>query len=215
MNQYKSLKDYVYNYISEKITEGSIVPNEKINEHLICEELEISRTPVREALIQLATEGYLDNIPRRGFRVRPIDETKAMELYMIIGNLESLACSLSMDLITIKEINDMKTLYDNMDKAITDSLYDVYFKLQSEFHDVFINICNSEELIRLLNQLKRSFMRQSYTNKETEIIREVFKKTNSEHKIIIELFEQKDKETLVNFIKDVHWNIKNAKFDSI
>lgn len=215
MNQYMSLKDHVYNYISEKINEGSLSPNEKISEQLICEELQISRTPVREALIQLATEGYLENLPRRGFRVRPIDENKAIEFYMIIGVLEGLAGSLSIESITNKDIDHMKKLVLSMDQAISIGFYDNYYKLQTEFHNTFINICNNDELIRLLNQLKRSFIRQSYINKDTEDLSEVLKKTNEEHKRMIELFEKKDRNGLEKYIKDVHWNAKNAKFDSI
>ncbi|WP_432404356.1 GntR family transcriptional regulator [Wukongibacter sp. M2B1] len=215
MNQYMSLKDHVYNYISQKITEGNLTPNEKINEQLICEELQISRTPVREALIQLTTEGYLENLPRRGFRVRPIDENKAIELYMIIGNLEGLASSLALEFITSKEIDYMKKLFTAMDQAISVGFYDNYYKLQAEFHNTFINICHNEELIRLLNQLKRSFIRQSYINQDTDDLFEILKKTNEEHKQIIELFEKKDREGLIRYIKDVHWNTKNAKFDSI
>jgi len=215
MNQYMSLKDHVYNYISEKINEGSLTPNEKINEQLICEELQISRTPVREALIQLATEGYLENLPRRGFRVRPIDENKAMEFYRIIGVLEGLAGSLSLEFITSKEVDHMKKLVIAMDQAIVSELYDNYYKLQTEFHNTFINICNNEELIRLLNQLKRSFIRQTYINEDSEDLFEVLKRTNEEHKKIIELFEKKDANDLERYLREVHWNTKNAKFDSI
>lgn len=215
MNQYMSLKDHVYNYISGKINEGSLMPMEKINEQLICEELQISRTPVREALIQLATEGYLENIPRKGFRVRPIDENKAMEFYMIIGVLEGLSAYHAVDFITTKEINHMKQLSIDMDEAIGMEFYDNYYKLQTEFHNTFINVSNNEELIRLLNQLKRSFIRQTYITQETEDLFDILKKTNEEHKEIIKLFELKDKEKLEKYLRNVHWNTKNAKFDSM
>ncbi|SKC84768.1 GntR family transcriptional regulator [Maledivibacter halophilus] len=215
MSQYMSLKDHVYNYISKKINEGSLTPNEKINEQLICEALQISRTPVREALIQLATEGYLENIPRKGFRVRPIDENKAMELYIIIGSLEGLAAIHALDFITSKEIKRMKKLVTDMDEAIDVKCFDDYYKLQARFHNTFINICNNEELIRLLNQLKRSFIRQTYITKETEDLTQILKRTNSEHNEIVNLFDLKDKEKLEKYIKDVHWNVRNARFDSI
>ncbi|MCT4620198.1 MAG: GntR family transcriptional regulator [Marinisporobacter sp.] len=215
MCHYLSLKNHVYNYISEKINEGTLTPNEKINEQLICKELQISRTPVREALIQLSTEGYLENIPRRGFRVKLIDEKKAMELYMLIGSLEGLAASLAINFITNKEISHMKKLVITMDKFIASELYNNYYKIQTEFHNIFINLCNNEELIRLLHQLKRSFIRQSYMEKATVDFVSILKKTNDEHKKIIELFESKDKKNLESYLRDVHWNTKNAIFDSI
>lgn len=215
MNTYMSLKDYVYDYISEKIQNGSLAPKQKINEQLICEKLKISRTPVREALIQLTTEGYLENLPRRGFRVKPIDEKKAVELYRIIGSLDSLASVLSVEFITKKDITSMKELIVSMDEAISNKSSNTYYKLQTEFHNVYINTCGNEELIRLLSQLRRSFIRQTYTNNGSLNLFEILQKTNDEHKVIADLFENKNKNELERYIKDVHWNIENAKFDSL
>lgn len=219
MYQYKSLKDHVYDYIAEKINDGSLSPNKKINEQIICEELRISRTPVREALIQLVTEGYLENLPRRGFIVRGIDEKKAMDLYRIIGRLDGLAAALAMDYITDKEITMMKVLMKSMEEAISSKAPDIYYKLQIEFHNVYISICGNEELIRLLNQLRKNFIRQTYSDKEigkgTENLFEVLRNTNAHHKVMVEIFERKDKCEIESYIRDVHWNIENAKFDSI
>ncbi|MDF2840335.1 MAG: GntR family transcriptional regulator [Clostridia bacterium] len=219
MNYYKSLKDYVYDYIAEKINDGSLTRDMRINEQLICEQLKISRTPVREALIQLTTEGYLENLPRRGFIVRGIDERKAMDLYIILGRLDGLAGALSMDYITKKEITMMKILITSMEKAIESKAPDIYYKLQIEFHNVYINLCRNEELIRLLNQLRKNFIRQTYADKEEDKgavnLFDVLKKTNDHHKVIVEIFERKDRAEIERYIRDVHWNIENAKFDSI
>ncbi len=76
MNAFLSLKDHVYNYISQAINEGRLKPNEKINEKMIMEDLNISRTPVREAFLELSVEGYLENVPRKGFHVKRVDEKK-------------------------------------------------------------------------------------------------------------------------------------------
>jgi DNA-binding GntR family transcriptional regulator len=215
MNQYLSLKEHVYNYIAEKINQGSITPEERISEQLICEELNVSRTPVREALIQLAAEGYLESLPRRGFIVRRIDEKKARDLYKIIGALDGMAATLSMDYITEKEIFEMKNLIKSMDKALADGLLDVYYRLQIEFHNVYINVCDNEDIIRLLNQLRKNFIKQTYSDKGSEDIFEVVQKTHSQHSIIVEIFEKRDKKEIERYLKDVHWNVDNAKFDSI
>ena len=81
MEKYKSLKDHVYDYIARQIMDGTLKPEQKINENVICEELNISRTPVREALIQLASEGVLKNRARKGFVVRALSEEEVAELY--------------------------------------------------------------------------------------------------------------------------------------
>ncbi|MBW1636376.1 MAG: GntR family transcriptional regulator [Deltaproteobacteria bacterium] len=62
--------------------------------------MNISRTPVREALIQSATEGYLENIPRKRFIVKRVDKNKAREIYGLLGVLEGFSASLSVYNIT-------------------------------------------------------------------------------------------------------------------
>lgn len=218
MSGYKSLKDHVYDYIAEKINDGSLTYDKKIDEQPISEELNISRTPVREALIQLATEGLLENVPRRGFFLRRVDEKKAMDLYRIIGTLDGLAGALAMDSISDKKITTMKDLITSMDQAIINKSLDLYYKLQIEFHNVYINLCQNEDLIRLLNQLRKNFIRQKYSEqkdyKEAIDIYELLRKINDDHRVIVEIFERRDTNEIEKYIRDVHWNVNNAKFDS-
>lgn len=218
MSGYKSLKDHVYDYIAGKINDGSLTFDKKIDEQPICEELNISRTPVREALIQLASEGLLENVPRRGFFLRRVDEKKAEDLYQIIGRLDGLAGALAMDYITDKEITEMKKFITLMDEAIINQSLDLYYKLQIEFHNVYINLCQNEDLIRLLNQLRKNFIRQKYSeqqdDKEQKDVFELLREINDDHRVIIEIFERRDTNEIEKHIRDVHWNVNNAKFDS-
>ena len=78
---YMSLKDHVYEYISESIKDGSLRPGDKINEQHLSDKLNVSRTPVREALIQLAAEGLRDAEPRRGLRAKPLILEEEQDLY--------------------------------------------------------------------------------------------------------------------------------------
>ena len=70
MSKYMLLKDHVYNYIVEQINAGEMVAGKKLNESAISKNLQVSRTPVREALIQLASDGLLENVPRKGFIIK-------------------------------------------------------------------------------------------------------------------------------------------------
>ncbi len=59
----RPLKDHVYDYISSRIDAGELSAGDRLSEQAICDAMGVSRTPVREALIQLASDGYLDNLP--------------------------------------------------------------------------------------------------------------------------------------------------------
>ena len=88
MEEIKTLKDHVYSYIAEQIRTGGMHPNQRVSETAICEALKISRTPVREALIQLTAEGVLEKQNRKGFVIKMISEerlhsfTKSSALWM-------------------------------------------------------------------------------------------------------------------------------------
>lgn len=211
--KFLTLKAHVYDYISKKIQEGSIKPNDKLNEQEICDELNISRTPVREALIQLAADGLLDSEPRKGFRVKPLTKEKAHNLYVIIGTLDALAASLAMDDLTKEDFDRMRKLQVEMEKSIAEGLLDVYYKLQIDFHDVYIDKCGNDELIHLMNQLRMRFIKQGYgvDGKMSKILSE----TNEEHGVIIELLEKKDPTELEDYIKLVHWNLAYSELDVI
>lgn len=214
MKEYMSLKDYVYNYISEKINSGELTVEDKLSEIKISEALNISRTPIREALIQLASDGYLENLPRRGFKVKRLDNQKALELYEIIGSLEGKAGSLSVDNLTPKDIKQMTTLINKMEEAISKNNYQKYHDLQIEFHQIYINKCGNIELINLLKKLKMNFIRKTYSVSELDDLSSVLHKTNEEHKEILRLLIEKDKIALQNYIDSVHWSTFNSKFDS-
>lgn len=215
MTEYMSLKDHVYKYISERINEGFLKPDDKINEQQIADALGISRTPIREALIQLASDGFLENMPRRGFRVKFLDAKKAKELYEIIGLLDGRIARNTVDIITENHIKEMQFYADSMESAIDQGLRERYYELQVKFHNVYINLYDNEEMIALLNQLKNSFLRKYYVFEDPDNEMGVLRETNREHYEIIRLFKEKKKDELEKFIINAHWALDNATFEQL
>ncbi|SHD77690.1 GntR family transcriptional regulator [Schnuerera ultunensis] len=205
MTEYASLKDHVYKYIANKIQNGALLPGEKINEAEICEKLNISRTPAREALIQLSSENMLEYIPRRGFIVKEIDTKRKLEVYEIIGVLDALAATSAIDNITSEDILKMKELVDKIGISIKYTNYTDYMNFQNEFHDIYIKKSNNETLIEMLDTLKNNFIRQSYLSEDKEKLFTVLEDVNKEHKDIISCFERKDMKKLEDILKNKHW----------
>ncbi len=215
MINYLSLKSHVYNFISEKIRDGSLKPDEKISEQQICDTLNISRTPVREALIQLSAEGLLINEPRKGFRVKPLTLEEARELYTLIGHLETLAVALSIEKLDEEDLSKMENLIEVMKIAIEKDEYDNYYQAQVDFHNVYLYKTENTELINILKKLKMRFLRQGYTEKNNGNFSKIFEDTNKEHVEILRLFRKKDKKKLQSFLRDIHWDIDHAALDVI
>ncbi|MCI8647581.1 MAG: GntR family transcriptional regulator [Firmicutes bacterium] len=206
MYKFMTLKDHVYQYIAQQISKGELVPGEKINENEICRELNISRTPVREALIQLASEGVLENLPRKGFVIKQMEEAEARQLYQVIGALDGLAAQLACPALTGKHLKDMAFYIDSMELAINSGNYEMYYKQQENFHDIYISECGNDVLINALSQLKNKFVSKTYDLSVDGSGRKVLQTTNAEHRIILELFQKKDIKGLKEFLQETHWN---------
>lgn len=205
MNKPESLRNTVYKYLIQKIQNGEVKPGDKINESTICSELSLSRTPTREALIKLESDGFLMYTPNKGFTVNEIDEKCRNDVYIIIGTLDALVASLSIENIGDDDILRMNELSDKMDIAIKYQNFPDYSKYQTEFHDVYISKCNNSRLISILNDLRRTFVPQTYISGNKNDLFTNLKGANNEHRRIIELFQKKDIAALQVFLKEKHW----------
>lgn len=213
--QYTSLKEHVYEYISSKINDGTLSRGDKLNEIQIGEELHVSRTPVREALIQLAADGFIENQPHKGFRVRGIDEKTAIEIYDIVGPLDGRAAYLAAPLLLEEDISRMEFLVETMDIAIQKSMFDEYYGMQMDFHDIYMHRCGNDQLLAVITHLKKTFIRKHYAICEGQSMQEVLQQTNREHRHMLELFKARDAAALQDYVRDVHWCRENAKFDTL
>lgn len=204
--KYRSLKDHVYDYIAQKIQDGTLLPNQKINEAEICKKLDISRTPTREALFQLASDNLLQYIPRRGFIVAPFDSGKKLEFSQAIGVLEALAATLAADHLRTSDLLEMEALVARMDEDIAQLDLTAYSKDQYQFHNLYIQRCGNSTVIEMLDTLKNSFIRQSYVSDNKSKLSGVLQEVNEEHRQILNAFRTNDKPQLESLLK-YHWRI--------
>lgn len=214
MNKYLSLKDHVYNYVLENIKEGNITSADKLIESKISEELKVSRTPIREALIQLASDGYLEALPRKGFKVKEIDTEATTEMYNVMGPLDARAAFLSTDKLNAEDYSYMDFLCNSMDSAIENMLFDKYNDLQNEFHNMYIKKCGNAHLIEIILQVRKMFVNKSFTVKYDKLeLVSIFKATNKEHYTIMNLMKNGKAKEVQEYIRDIHWNEENAKYE--
>ena len=208
--EFLSLKDYVYEYIAEEISNGNLKPDEKISEKSICDKLNISRTPVREALIQLSSEGLLENVPRKGFITRILNIDEAKEVYEILGTLDGLAAALACKKLKEEDLNNMQFYVDSIDIAIESSNYNMYYKQQTLFHDVYTNLCGNNNLIITINKFKRKFFNRTYAYEDGNNVKEILHEINEEHKEMLRLFKLKDEKAIEEYTKNIHWDRDKA-----
>lgn len=108
------LHDLVVEHLQNLIVEGALEPGSKFNERELCERLGISRTPLREAMKVLGSEGLIEIVPNRGAFVTKMAETEIRETFEVMSGLEALSGELAAERISPTEIADIKTLHAAM-----------------------------------------------------------------------------------------------------
>ncbi|ERI04645.1 GntR family transcriptional regulator [Atopobium sp. oral taxon 810] len=210
--RYFSLKDHVYMHIANLINEGMLGEFEHISEQSIADALSVSRTPVREALMQLADEGYLERLPRKGFIVRGFDESAAREVFEILGPLDGRAALLAAGRMSDNDVAQLGFLCNSMQLAINSGLFDRYDDLQREFHQTYVQKCGNSRLVDYIDDLNRFFMKRAYLQEKPDVLEANARKANKEHAHILALFKKRDGISLQSYIRDVHWSLDNAKY---
>jgi DNA-binding GntR family transcriptional regulator len=149
------LANEVRDALRERIMSGELAPLARIRETQLAGELGVSRTPLREALFQLACEGLIRCEPERGFRVEPLDPREVREAYPMIWTLEALAVRsagpfVQTALAELEQIN--RQLADALDPEPA-------LELDAQWHDALVAACNNQRLRTTLRGLRRAVRR--------------------------------------------------------
>src|ERR1700721_457579 len=119
----------------------------RVPERQLCEMLKISRTPLREALKVLASEGLVELLPNRGARVRQLSEHDLGELFDVMGGLEGLAGRLACENITDAEIAEIERLHYEMDGFYLHRDMHGYFRVNQLIHHRIVEASRNVTLL--------------------------------------------------------------------
>jgi DNA-binding GntR family transcriptional regulator len=199
----KSLKEQVYAYLREQLRRGEILPGSAINLDQTSRKLGVSRTPLRDALLQLEGEGFVTIYPRRGVVVNGLSLQDIRNYYQIIGALESAALEQAFDRLGEPEFLEMEVIIAAMKTAIEADDFDLYYEKNLALHDVYLSACGNENLVRMVGTLKRrlyDFPRQRGFVKEWELA------SIAEHTELLRLLQEGKRDEAAAYITNVHWS---------
>jgi DNA-binding GntR family transcriptional regulator len=197
------LKDQVYKYLREEIRSKNLQPGCAINMDATSKQLGISKTPLRDALIQLEMEGFVTIAPRKGIYVNGLTLEDIREYYHVIGALESSALSNCFAQVKPPHIEKMKKLDLAMKKAIEKDNFNRFYEKNLQFHEVYIDLNRNNTLKTIVNKLKRrlyDFVPQDRWIKEWE------ESSIKEHQQLVAAIENGAPNEALHFIRDVHWS---------
>jgi len=155
------IREAVRRILLDRLLERELAPGEHINESALASEFGISRTPLREALLQLASEGLIESVPGKGFSVAEMDARTGRDLYSLVAELEVLALRRSdpPDPATLARLRELDRL-----RARTAEEHDPSeaAELDMEWHRVLVEACPNRQLLSLLDLLRQRFYRYEY-----------------------------------------------------
>jgi DNA-binding GntR family transcriptional regulator len=197
-----SLREQVYQYLRDEMHSRQLLPGSTINLNSISEKLGISKTPLRDALIRLESEGFVTILPRRGVQVNLLTLQDIKNAYEIVGALEGAVIVNAFDQLTTSHVTELTRLNEAMRKSVLANQFDDYYKLNLDFHQVYLDLSDNKELQRLITPYKLhlyDFPRRCYLQ-EWEL------RNCDEHDQFIDKVRQGDCKGAARVMKDVHWS---------
>jgi len=199
-----SLREQVFAKIEEDIINGRYLEGEKITESMLCNDLGVSRTPIREAIRQLELEGLVETIPNKGIVVTGITKTDIEDIFEIRELIEGLAARKSAQKMSDEEIERLKEIIDLQEFYTMKNDIKGLVKMDSEFHKAIFKGSASRTLNNTLSMFHHNLKkarRDTFSNEFSDVIL-------NEHKLIYEAIVDKDSKRAE---KLTNQHVKNAK----
>ncbi len=199
-----SLREQVYAYLRKQMTQGSLTPGSTVNIGKIAEQLGISKTPLRDALIHLEVEGFVTILPRRGVRVNTLTLADVKNAYDAVGMVEASIVTDCFDKIQPDHISQLEKLNKTMIADIKRNDFTRLFKTNLQFHDVYLDISDNDLLKKFILPIKHrlyDFPRFRYID-DWEL------RNCAEHRVFIDHLKSGDARKAAHTLKDIHWSFE-------
>lgn len=150
---HSTLNQRVYYQLREMILAGDLATGSPIEERRLAEEMQVSRTPLREAISQLVTEGIIEYRPYRGNLVRRFNAKQVQDLFQVRKALEVLAMRLAIPKLSQEHIETIRHILDDVERALSRGDIEAYNESDGRFHQTIVEITGNDTLMESLSRL--------------------------------------------------------------
>lgn len=191
MNATLQLHHKVTDILRDKIVDGVLRPGTPVSERELCEELGVSRTPLRDALKILASEGLVQLFRNRGAIVSPISVDTIEDKLAVVGALEGYAAKIVCETATDEQLKELADIHRRFAKEFDSDNPELYFDLNQTFHRKLVELTNNSVLIDMHALLSRHVRRP-----RIEGVRQhaPTRRVIDEHKAILKALQARDGE---------------------
>ena len=184
-----SYAEWAYRIIRDAIIWWDLQPRELISENQLAEKLQISRTPVREALLRLAREDLVEIMPQRGAFVAPIRVDEVLQARLVREVLEVTAVKEGFGRIGADELRAMEAAIDDQEKAASARDFRAFIDGDEAFHQVILDSAQNEKIKTVVAQMQLHLLRVRVWALP---VAERFRLIIEDHKSIYEAYRQRD-----------------------
>jgi DNA-binding GntR family transcriptional regulator len=189
----ESLHEKLVVLLRDLIVEGDIEPGARISERLLCERFGVSRTPLREALKVLASEGLVELLPNRGARIARLDDKDVADMFEVMAALEALAGRLACARIGEAALAEIRALHYQMLAHYMRRHLPEYFRLNQAIHEAIVEAAANPVLKATYLGLSGRIRRARYRANMSD---ERWAAAVAEHEEIMTALGARDGETL-------------------
>ncbi|NVO12627.1 MAG: GntR family transcriptional regulator [Rhodoplanes sp.] len=195
------LRDKAYALIKQRILELQFKPGERLREDSIADEISMSRTPVREAINQLATEGLVVNVPRKGLFCASVSREEFLDFLRIREALETIAVQCCVERITEAEIDRLAAILDDYETALTAGDLKTASALDTHFHKSIAECSRNRKLIRFISEIE-DFMRLARSKERPDLGPAEKALSIAQHRAILRCIRERDEVAAADAIRE-------------
>ena len=184
-----NLHEQVANRLRQMLVEGRIAPGAKLNERELCEVLEVSRTPLREAIKMLAAEGLVELLPNRGAIAVELTEQDVRQTFELMAGLEGYSGELAAQRITDAELAEIRAMHFEMMAAFTRRDLSNYYRLNALIHGAINAAAKNPVLTATYERINARLQALRFRSNQDE---EKWQTAMREHEKMIEALAARD-----------------------
>lgn len=146
------LRDEVFDRLRDAIVDGTLAPDEQLRDTELATWLGVSRTPVREALLELGRTGLVHSLPGRSTVVAPLDASSVRDAQAVVAVMHRVAVEGSVARLTDGDLERMRQANDRFDAAQRNGDADAALAADQEFHAVAVDVCGNAAVRSVIAQ---------------------------------------------------------------
>ena len=192
-----SAADLAYSGIIELVLNSELRPGERTSVNLLAARLDIGRTPVKEAITRLQTQGLLSVAGRSGTVVNRVDREQTQQLFALRRVLEDFAAESAVENVTQKQLSEIRRCLQKLGRSNTTA---EFVRANVEFHSLIVAAAGNPFLIRFFSQLQIQLQIVTYLLRRGFDTKAAAAR-HREHEIIVKALEKRDAKALKDALR--------------